>query len=159
MRALARLVDQGLVARVGLANVTRTQLDEAVQLAPVAAVQVALSPFDDHALRGGVVKRCAELGLTLIAHSPLGGPRRARRLLARPELTRIAERLDATPAEVALAWLLGLSGSVVAIPGARRPEPCERRTAGRARALGDGIVSGMAGEPFFHAGRGEPTPG
>ena len=48
--------------RVGLANVTRTQLDEALELAPIAAVQVALSPLDDRALRGGVVARCAELG-------------------------------------------------------------------------------------------------
>ena len=35
--------------RVGLANVTRTQLDEALELAPIAAVQVALSPLDDSA--------------------------------------------------------------------------------------------------------------
>ncbi len=41
VRSLARLVDQGLVRRVGLANVTRTQLDEALKLAPIAGVQVA----------------------------------------------------------------------------------------------------------------------
>jgi aryl-alcohol dehydrogenase-like predicted oxidoreductase len=85
VRALARLVEQGLVRRIGLANVSRTQLDEALELAPVAAVEVALSPFDDRALRGGVVARCAELGLTLIAHSPLGGPSRARSLGGRSE--------------------------------------------------------------------------
>ena len=62
MRALARLVDDGLVRHVGVANVNRGQLDEAVELAPIAAVQVALSPFDDRALRGGVVERCDELG-------------------------------------------------------------------------------------------------
>ena len=45
-----------------LANVNRRQLDEALELAPIAAVQVALSPFDDRALRGGVVERCAERG-------------------------------------------------------------------------------------------------
>ena len=77
LRALARLVDEGLVRRVGVANVNRPQLDEAVELAPIAAVQVALSPFDERALRGGVVERCAEVGIALIAHSPLGGPRRA----------------------------------------------------------------------------------
>ena len=44
VRALARLVDDGLVRRVGLSNVNRRQLDEALELAPVAAVQVALSP-------------------------------------------------------------------------------------------------------------------
>jgi aryl-alcohol dehydrogenase-like predicted oxidoreductase/predicted kinase len=133
MRALARLVDQGMVQRVGLANVTRTQLDEALELAPIAAVQVALSPFDDHALRGGVVARCAELGLTLIAHSPLGGPRRAGTLVRRQELMQVAGRHHATAAEAALAWLLGLSPHLVAIPGAGRPESA--RSAGRAAVL------------------------
>ena len=38
------------------------QLDEALELAPVAAVQVALSVFDDRALRGGIVERCAGAG-------------------------------------------------------------------------------------------------
>jgi predicted oxidoreductase len=60
VRALARLVDDGLVARVGVANVNRRQLDEALELAPLAAVQVAVSPFDDRALRGGVIDRCEE---------------------------------------------------------------------------------------------------
>src|SRR5262249_22992408 len=130
---LARLADQGLVQRVGVANVTRRQLDEAVELAPIAAVQVAISPLDDHALRGGVLARCNELGLTLIAHSPLGGPRRADALARRAELTQIDARHDAPAAETALAWLLSLSPNVVVIPGARRPESV--RSAVRATAL------------------------
>jgi aryl-alcohol dehydrogenase-like predicted oxidoreductase len=117
VRALARLVDEGLVRRVGLANVNRRQLDEALELAPVAAVQVALSPFDDRALRGGVVERCDELGIALLAHSPLGGPKRAGRV----------------DAEETLAWLLGLSRVVVPIPGARRPETA--RSAARVAAM------------------------
>ena len=122
VRALARLAEHGLVRRVGLANVSRAQLDEALEHAPIAAVQIPLSPFDDRALRGGVVARCADHALTVIAHSPLGGPARAGRLGRRDELARIAERHAATPAEVALAWLLGLSPAVIPIPGARRPE-------------------------------------
>jgi aryl-alcohol dehydrogenase-like predicted oxidoreductase/adenylate kinase family enzyme len=133
VRALAGLVEQGLVERVGVANVTRTQLDEALELAPIAAVQVALNPRDDSALRGGVVDRCTELGLALIAHSPLGGPRRAATLSRRTELAQIATRYDATAPEAALAWLLGLSPVVVAIPGATRPATA--RSAARAAAL------------------------
>jgi len=133
VRALGRLVDEGLVPRVGLANVTRGRLDEAFELAPVSAVQVALSLLDDRALRGGVVERCAELDLTLIAHSPLGGPRRAATLARRPELAAVAEAHSATPAEAALAWVLGLGGNVVAIPGATRPETA--RSAARAASL------------------------
>jgi aryl-alcohol dehydrogenase-like predicted oxidoreductase len=133
VRALARLVDDGLVRRVGVANVNRRLLDEALDVAPVAAVQVALSFYDDTAIRGGVVERCAELGIAVIAHSPLGGPRRARALARQPALAKVAEARAATPAEVALAWLLGLSPVVVAIPGARRPESA--RSAARAASL------------------------
>ncbi len=121
VRALARLVDDSLVKRIGVANVNRAQLDEALELAPVAAVQVALSPFDDRALRGGVVERCTERGVTLMAHSPLGGPRRSGRLIRQGM------------AEAALAWLLELSPVVVAIAGARRPETA--RSAARAAML------------------------
>jgi aryl-alcohol dehydrogenase-like predicted oxidoreductase/predicted kinase len=122
VRALGRLVDEGVVRRVGLCNVNRRQLDEALELAPIAAVQTALSPVDDRALRGGVLDRCEDLGLTVIAHSPLGGPRRSRALAGRAELSDLAGRYDATAAEVALAWVLGVSPCVVAIPGARTPE-------------------------------------
>jgi aryl-alcohol dehydrogenase-like predicted oxidoreductase len=133
VRALARLHDAGVVRNVGLSNVNRLQLDEALDVAPVAAVQVALGPGVDRALRGGVVERCADLGLALIAHSPLGGPRRAGGLARNEVLARIAESRGATPPEVALAWLLHLSPVVVAIPGARRPETA--RSAARAAGL------------------------
>ena len=133
VRALARLVDEGLVRRVGVSNVNRRQLDEALGVAPVAAVQLGLSVFDDRALRGGVVERCAELGLAVIAHSPLGGPRKVTRIAREPALAEVAEAHGDTPAEVALAWLLGLSPTVVAIPGARRPETA--RSAARAATL------------------------
>ena len=133
VRALARLVDDGLVARVGVCNVSRAQLDEAVMWAPIAAVQVAINPFDDRALRGGIVERCAELGIGVIAHSPLGGPKRARRLVRHEALAEIAVNHGASAAEVALAWLVGLGPEVVAIPGARRPETA--RSAARAASL------------------------
>jgi aryl-alcohol dehydrogenase-like predicted oxidoreductase len=133
VRALARLHADGLVARVGLSNVNRPQLDEALALAPISTVQVALSVIDDGPLRGGLVERCAERGIAVIAHSPLGGPRRARSLGRREALARVARATGATPAEVALAWLLSLSPTVVAIPGARHPETV--RSAARAAAL------------------------
>jgi diketogulonate reductase-like aldo/keto reductase/adenylate kinase family enzyme len=154
VRALARLAEQGLVKRVGLANVTRTQLDEALHLAPVAAVQVALSPFDDRSLRGGVVSRCTELGLAVIAHSPLGGPNRASRLARRDDVTRIATRHGATAQEATLAWLLGLSPRLIAIPGARRPETA--RSAARAAALALTDDDRAALTAAF--GRGDPPP-
>ena len=122
LRALAKLLDDGLVARIGVCNVTRAQLDEAVELASISAVQTALSVFDDTVIRSGIVDRCADLGITLIAHSPLGGPRRAGRLARRAGLPEIAQEHGITEAEAALAWVLGLGPHVVAVAGARRPE-------------------------------------
>ena len=144
------LADEGLVRHVGLSNVNRVQLDEALELAPITAVQVALSPFDDRALRGGVVERCAEKGIAVIAHSPLGGPRRAGRLARRQELVDIADARGATPWEVALAWLLRLSPGMVAIPGARRPETARSAARAATLALEDGdraVLDRAFGEP------------
>ena len=133
LRALVRLVEECLVRHVGVANVSRPQLDEALGHAPIAAVQVGLNPFDDSVLRGGVVERCAEAGVAVMAHSPLGGPRRKRALARNHVLGDVASAHGATPAEVALAWLLDVSPALVAIPGARTPEAA--RSAARAAKL------------------------
>jgi aryl-alcohol dehydrogenase-like predicted oxidoreductase len=133
LRALAKLVDEGLVARVGVCNVNRAQLHDAVEHAPITAVQVAVNLFDDRAWRSGTLERSAELGLTVIAHSPLGGPRRVGRLVRNEALVEIAREHDVTAAEAALAWVLGLGPNLVAIPGARRPETA--RSAAHAASL------------------------
>ena len=133
VKALAKLLDEGLVRSIGVANVNRGQLDEALGLAPIAAVQVGLSVVDERALRGGVVERCAERGMTLLAHSPLGGQRRVASVVRNRTLTSLAGARGATAAEVALAWVLGVSPAVVAIPGARRPETA--RSAAHAASL------------------------
>ena len=132
IRALRRLLDDGLVARIGLANVNRDQLNAALELAPISAIQVGLSVLDDRAVRGGIVERCAEAGITVIAHSPLGGPRRVAALVRNDELATVAESVGASAAEVALAWLLDLGPDVLAIPGARHPAAaCSAARAGR----------------------------
>lgn len=130
IRALARLVDEGIVRSIGVSNVNLTQLDEALDIAPISAVEIALSVYDDRALRGGIVERCDRSGIVLIAHSPLGGSRRSAAIGRRNDLPEIA---GATAPEVALAWLLHLSPVIVPIPGARRPETA--RSAARAATL------------------------
>lgn len=144
VRALARLVDEGLVRNVGVANVSRRLLDEALELAPVAAVQVALSVFDVSAVRGGVIERCAEKGVAVIAHSPLGGPRRRARLARDEALAEVARTHDATAAQVALAWLLALSPNVVAIPGARRPDAARDAAAAANLALDEAELASLS---------------
>ena len=133
VRALARLLAEGMVRHVGISNVNLRQLDEALEIVDVAAVENALSVYDDSALRGGIVERCAGAGRVLIAHSPLGGPRRGGSLARQPALITVADARGSTTAEIALAWLLGLSPALVAIPGARRPETA--RSSARAAML------------------------
>ncbi len=135
IRALARMLQEGMVRRVGVSNVNnRQQLDEARDIVEVTAIQIALSVLDEAALRSGLVEHCADAGIVVIAHSPLGGPRRATTLSRQPALREVSLRTDATAAEVALAWLLALSPFVVAIPGARRPATAQ--SAARAAHLG-----------------------
>ena len=155
VRALARLAEQGVVSHVGLSNVNRAQLDEALEIAPVTAVEVALSINDQRVLRGGIVERCDELGIAIIAHSPFGGPRRVGALLAGEALNGVATARGATPAEVALAWLLGLSPALIAIPGARRPETA--RNAASAVTLELGQDDRMALDVAFDGPR-QPRP-
>ena len=151
LRALARLAEEGLVRDVGVCNVNRDQLDEALALAPIAAVQVALSVVDDRALRGGLVEHCDEAGIALIAHSPLGGPRRAGTLRRRRELADAAAAHGGTAAQTALAWLLGLSPAVVAIPGATRPETARSAAAAASLQLARGPLTVSRPTPVRHA--------
>jgi predicted kinase len=122
VRALASLVERSLVPRIGVCNVNRAQLVEALDLAPLTAVEVALGAGDDEALRGGVVSLALDRGLHVLAHAPFGGPARAARLDRDAALVEAARRLSATPAQVVLAWLLALHPRIVALPGARRPD-------------------------------------
>jgi aryl-alcohol dehydrogenase-like predicted oxidoreductase/histidinol phosphatase-like enzyme len=122
VRALNTLRRDGLVEQIGLCNVTLGELREALDIAPIAAVQVELSPWHDVSLRGGVVEHCAEAGIPLLAHRPLGGADNRRRLASDPVLAAVAGRHGASPADVVFAWLRSLSGVIVPLPGPTRPE-------------------------------------
>lgn len=118
-RALERLQRDGLVRKVGLCNVTVEQIEEARRHVEVAAVQVALSPWDMSAVRGGVVAYCIEHGIELLLHSPLGGAKRKGRAEKDRVVADVATR-EAMPAgQVVLAWLRSL-GPVTPLPGATR---------------------------------------
>jgi len=122
MRALAKIRDEKLVKRVGVCNVTRKQLDEALDIAPIEVVQVALGAGSDAALRGGVVARCIARGIEVMAHSPLGGPKKAPKLSHDAALRAIARRHASSPQDIVIAALLDLHASIVPVVGATRPE-------------------------------------
>ncbi len=119
-RALADLLDAGLVRAVGLSNVTVGQIEEARRHVPVSAVQVAVGPYDDTALRGGVVRYCFANGIEVHAHSPFGGPRRAARVGRDADLAAVAASHGTSPWGAVVAYLASLG--IVALPGTRVPE-------------------------------------
>jgi predicted kinase len=122
VRALASLRRDGRVERIGLCNVTRGQLLEALRIAEISAVQVELGPWQDEALRGGVAEVCRAEGIVLLAHRPLGGLAGARRIAQDDALRAVAERHGATPAEAWLAWLRVLAPFLIPLPGPTVPE-------------------------------------
>jgi histidinol phosphatase-like enzyme len=122
VRALAALQRDGLIDEIGLCNVTLHQLQRALEVARIASVQLELSPFREQGFRSGVPEFCAGNGILLIAHRPLGGAA-ARARLERDELLReLAAKHAATPQQLALAWLMDLSASLLPIPGPTRVE-------------------------------------
>ena len=109
--ALAELQKAGLIRHLGLSEASDAQLTEAQAIAPVVTVQNlynVASRRDD-----ALVDRCAAEGIAYAAYFPLGGftP------LASTTLESVAARLGASPHQVALAWLLQRSPTMVLIPG------------------------------------------
>ncbi len=109
--ALAELQKEGLIRHLGLSEASDAQLTEAQAIAPVVTVQnlYNLATRRDDAL----VDRCAAEGIAYAAYFPLGGftP------LQSATLDRVATSLGASPHQVALAWLLRRSPTMVLIPG------------------------------------------
>lgn len=108
---LAELQQQGLIQHLGVSNVTAAQLAEARTIALVVAVQNthALLRRQDDAL----LDACAADGTAYIAYSPLAG------VFTSPPaaLAQLGLALGASPAQLALAWLLHRSPAVAVIPG------------------------------------------
>lgn len=120
---LKSLLEEGLVATVGLSNADPAQIRQAHDLLgeQLVAVQNQFSP----AFRSSQpeIELCEELGLAFLAWSPLGGMSEAAGLgNSWRAFAEVARRHDVSPQQVCLAWELSLSPAVVPIPGASRPE-------------------------------------
>jgi aryl-alcohol dehydrogenase-like predicted oxidoreductase len=120
--ALARLLEEGKVLRVGLSNVSVAQIETAVRIVPITTVQNRLNPFFRESLAGGVVAHCMAQRIGFLAYSPVGGGRLNRTLPAHPAVRAIAARAGASPHAVVIAWVLAQGPQVIPIPSARTPE-------------------------------------
>ncbi len=117
---LVRLVDEGKIEHIGLSNVSARELDEALALTPIAAVQNRCNVLERRDFDNGLVARCRERGIAYVPYSPVGGHFGHRRVGEEPTLARIAAKHGTTPYVVALAWLLARGEHVLPIPGASK---------------------------------------
>ncbi|KAG6356166.1 hypothetical protein INS49_015553 [Diaporthe citri] len=145
--ALAELVREGKIGGIGLSEVSGATIRRAAAVAEIAAVEIELSLFTTDVLGNGVSDACHELGIALVAYSPvsrgwLTGEFRKPEDIAENDLRRhlprfqpgafeqnfklveavekIAKRKGATVAQVAIAWVR--RQGAIPIPGSRRVE-------------------------------------
>ena len=110
--ALAELLEEGKVRHIGLSNVGLEELERARDITPIVSVQNRYNLADRRSEE--ILERCQDLGLGFLPWFPLNTGN-----LAQPggKLDEIARAHDATPAQVALAWLLQRSPVTLPIPG------------------------------------------
>jgi aryl-alcohol dehydrogenase-like predicted oxidoreductase len=166
--AMAELVKAGKVRFLGLSEVSAETLRRAAKVHPIAAVQTEYSLWTRDPERG-MLQACRDVGASFVAYSPLGrafltgaikdpktdlapddfrltNPRfrgeafdTNKRLVE--QLARFAAKRSATPAQVALAWLLAKHADVIPIPGTRRRQYLEENTAAAALQLSPEAVA------------------
>ncbi|MGP4128339.1 aldo/keto reductase family oxidoreductase [Pantoea tagorei] len=139
LRALIGLKEQGVIRHIGLSNVTARQVEEAQQLTEIACVQnlYNLANRADDAL----IDKLAAQGIAYVPFFPLGGftP------LQSTQLTQVAQQLNATPMQVALAWLLQRSPNILLIPGTSSPEHLRENLAAAQLTLPDEALATLDG--------------
>jgi pyridoxine 4-dehydrogenase len=112
VETMAALREEGKVRLVGLSNVSVEELERAEAIVPIASVQNRFNLEDRKA--EDVLEACEERGIGFIPWFPLATGKLAR---SGGPLDEIAERHDATPSQIALAWLLARSPVMLPIPG------------------------------------------
>ena len=121
--ALAELRRAGKIRHLGVSNVSVRQLEEARRIAPVVSVQNEYNV--GNRASQDVVAACEKAGIAFIPWFPLGNGRALRSKRVAP----VAARLGATPAQVALAWLLARSPVMLPIPGTQSIDHLEENAA------------------------------
>jgi aryl-alcohol dehydrogenase-like predicted oxidoreductase len=151
--ALRDLQQQGKIRHIGLSQVSVADIERARKLVPIVSVQNRYNLVERHARPSAgatkpqpeqVLEHCEREGIAFIPWSPLlAGD------LAKPRgpVARVAQRLRATPAQVALAWLLRRSPVMLPIPGTSSVEHLEENVAAALLELGDEDFRDLDGDP------------
>lgn len=145
--AMADLVSAGKVRYLGLSEAAAQTIERAQRVHPITALQSEFSLWSRDLEENSVLKTCRQLGIGLVAYSPLGrgfltgaisrpedlaqddfrrnnprfqGENFARNLRLVDAVRALASGKGCTPAQLALAWALAQGEDIVAIPGTRR---------------------------------------
>lgn len=135
LEALLALQARGLIRHIGLSNVTPTQIAEARAMTPIVCVQNMYNLA--HRQDDELVDQLAQQGIAWVPFFPLGGfsP------LQSDRLNEVAASLNATPMQIALAWLLRRSPNILLIPGTSSPAHLQENLASRSLVLSDEVMA------------------
>jgi len=136
LNALAELQHKGLIRHIGLSNVTPTQIAQGRKICNIACVQNQYNLA--HRADDSLVDDLAREHIAYVPFFPLGGfsP------LQSSTLSDVAKRLNATPLQVALAWLLHRSPNILLIPGTSSVQHLrENLAAGRLELPADALTA------------------
>ena len=174
--AMAGLVAAGKVRHIGLSEVSPATLARAHEVHPIAALQNEYSLWTRD-VEAEILPACRRLGIGLVAYSPLGrgfltdqiaardglGPNDRRRAHPRfsdenlqrnrplaAGLRAIAGEIGATPAQLAIAWLVSRGDDVASIPGTKKPAWLEQNVAAASLTLGEDAIARL--EALFRPG-------
>ena len=128
VEALAGLRKQGKIRQVALSNVTREHVERARRIVPIVSVQNRYSFADRES--DFIVDYCEQNNIAFLPWAPLGQAKEAH-----DAIKKVANNLDATPLQVALAWLLKRSKVILPIPGTSSVTHLEENIAAAALEL------------------------
>lgn len=138
MTALAQAKADGLARLIGVSNFTTALLDKSTAILGPGALATDQVEMHPHFHNRKVLAWCDAHGIAVTAYMPLG----LGRVLDDPALTAIADRIGASPAQVALAWLI--QRGVIVIPASKRRAHMEANLAAADITLDDDDMAAMA---------------
>jgi len=129
----------GKIRHIGLSNVTFQQLEQALAMTEIVSVQNRYSALDRQSQL--VLDACTREAIAFIPWFPLAGGEATTDAGA---LEQVARRHDATPGQIAIAWLLAVSAVMLPIPGTSQIEHLEQNAAAAAIRLSDADLEALS---------------
>jgi len=136
--ALVQLKDEGKIRHIGVSNVSEDQLRQAQQVTPVVSVQNRYNATDRASQ--AVLEVCELEQIAFLPWAPI------QQTETNPAVAEAAKRHDASPRQIALAWLLARSRQVLPIPGTGSPEHAEDNIAAASIELSPDEITAISGD-------------